>query len=106
MARSSPSSPQTYELHHYDLLADGLSRKEIIDVLCDRHDVPLSTAYRWFKDAAPAKNAPGQTNIAHEAIAAMRDLLMAAQARQDDEAIERIAEKLAKMTGQLKIAHI
>lgn len=88
-----------------DLLADGLSRKEIIDVLCDQHDVPLSTAYRWYKDAAPAK-AEGQTNLAHEAVAAMRDLLLAAQARQDDEAIERIAEKLAKMTSQLKIAVI
>jgi orotate phosphoribosyltransferase len=90
-----------------DLLADGMSRKEVVNVLTDDHGVPLSTAYRWFKEQTESQTERGEAcNVGHEAITALQDLLRAAQARQDDEAIERLAEKLANTASKLKINFI
>lgn len=89
-----------------DLKADGLCRKEVVDVLIDDHNVSMATAYRYWQEAQPKEPTPQQQSIGGEAVAALQDLLRGAQAKEDWEAVERLAEKLANVSAKLKLSHL
>ena len=89
-----------------DLQADGLNRKAIVDVLIDDYNVSMASAYRYWQEAQPKDPTPQQQSIAGEAVAALQDLLRGAQAREDWDAVERLAEKLATVSAKLKITHL
>lgn len=89
-----------------DLKADGLCRKEVVDVLIDDHNVSMATAYRYWQEAQPTEPTSQQQSIGGEAVAALQDLLRGAQAKEDWEAVERLAEKLANVSAKLKLSHL
>lgn len=89
-----------------DLKADGLCRKEVVDVLIDDHNVSMATAYRYWQEAQPKEPTPQQQSIGGEAVTALQDLLRGAQAKEDWEAVERLAEKLANVSAKLKLSHL
>ena len=89
-----------------DLQSDGLNRKAVVDVLIDDHQVSMASAYRYWQEAQPQQPSLQQQTIGGEAITALQDLLRGAQAREDWEAVERLAEKLANISAKLKINHL
>ena len=89
-----------------DLKADGLCRKEVVDVLIDDHNVSMATAYRYWQEAQPKEPTSQHQSIGGEAVAALQYLLRGAQAKEDWEAVERLAEKLANVSAKLKLSHL
>ena len=90
-----------------DLQADGLNRKAVVDVLMDDHNVSMASAYRYWQEAQPQQQpSQQQQSIGAEAVAALQDLLRGAQAREDWDAVERLAEKLANVSAKLKLTHL
>jgi len=86
-----------------DLQADGLGRKAVVDVLIDDHEVSMASAYRYWQEAQPKDPQPLQDNPGKIALEALLDLLRAAQARDDAEAVQSLAKDIANISAKLKL---
>ena len=86
-----------------DLQADGLNRKAVVDVLIDDHEVSMASAYRYWQEAQPKDPQPLQDNPGKIALEALLDLLRAAQARDDAEAVQSLAKDIANISAKLKL---
>ena len=86
-----------------DLQADGLSRKAVVDVLIDDHEISMASAYRYWQEAQPKEPQPLQDNPGKIALEALLDLLRAAQARDDAEAVQSLAKDIANISAKLKL---
>ena len=86
-----------------DLQADGLDRKGVVDVLIDDHQVSMASAYRYWQEAQPKEPQPLQDNPGKIALEALLDLLRAAQARDDAEAVQSLAKDIANISAKLKL---
>ena len=86
-----------------DLQADGLGRKAVVDVLIDDHEISMASAYRYWQEAQPKKPQPLQDNPGKIALEALLDLLRAAQARDDAEAVQSLAKDIANISAKLKL---
>jgi len=89
-----------------DLQADGLNRKAVVDVLIDDHEVSMASAYRYWQEAQPKDPQPLQDNPGKIALEALLDLLRAAQARDDAEAVQSLAKDIANISAKLKLTCI
>jgi len=89
-----------------DLQADGLGRKAVVDVLIDDHEVSMASAYRYWQEAQPKDPHPLQDNPGKIALEALLDLLRAAQARDDAEAVQSLAKDIANISAKLKLTCI
>ncbi|MGA1564503.1 MAG: hypothetical protein ACO35C_07840 [Pontimonas sp.] len=89
-----------------DLQADGLGRKAVVDVLIDDHEVSMASAYRYWQEAQPKDPQPLQDNPGKIALEALLDLLRAAQARDDAEAVQSLAKDIANISAKLKLTCI
>jgi len=89
-----------------DLQADGLNRKAVVDVLIDDHEISMASAYRYWQEAQPKEPQPLQDNPGKIALDALLDLLRAAQARDDAEAVQSLAKDIANLSAKLKINHL
>ena len=89
-----------------DLQADGLNRKAVVDVLIDDHEVSMASAYRYWQEAQPKDPQPLQDNPGKIALEALLDLLRAAQARDDTEAVQSLARDIANISAKLKLTCI
>ena len=89
-----------------DLKADGLGRKAIVDVLIDDHEISMASAYRYWQEAQPKEPEPLQDNPGKIALEALIDLLRAAQARDDAEAVQSLARDIATVSSKLKLNHL
>ena len=86
-----------------DLQADGLNRKAVVDVLIDDHEISMASAYRYWQEAQPKEPQPLQDNPGKIALEALLDLLRAAQARDDAEAVQSLAKDIANISAKLKL---
>ena len=86
-----------------DLQADGLNRKAFVDVLIDDHEISMASAYRYWQEAQPKEPQPLQDNPGKIALEALLDLLRAAQARDDAEAVQSLAKDIANISAKLKL---
>ena len=86
-----------------DLQADGLNRKAVVDVLIDDHDISMASAYRYWQEAQPKEPQALQENPGKIALEALLDLLRAAQARDDAEAVQSLAKDIANISAKLKL---
>lgn len=86
-----------------DLQADGLNRKAVVDVLIDDHEISMASAYRYWQEAQPKDPQPLQDNPGKIALEALLDLLRAAQARDDAEAVQSLAKDIANISAKLKL---
>ena len=86
-----------------DLQADGLGRKAVVDVLIDDHEISMASAYRYWQEAQPKEPQPLQDNPGKIALEALLDLLRAAQARDDAEAVQSLAKDIANISAKLKL---
>lgn len=86
-----------------DLQSDGLNRKAVVDVLIDDHEVSMASAYRYWQEAQPKDPQPLQDNPGKIALEALLDLLRAAQARDDAEAVQSLAKDIANISAKLKL---
>lgn len=86
-----------------DLQADGLNRKAVVDVLIDDHEISMASAYRYWQEAQPKEPQPLQDNPGKIALEALLDLLRAAQARDDAEAVQSLAKDIATISAKLKL---
>ena len=86
-----------------DLQADGLNRKAVVDVLIDDHEISMASAYRYWQEAQPKEPQPPQDNPGKIALEALLDLLRAAQARDDAEAVQSLAKDIANISAKLKL---
>ena len=86
-----------------DLQADGLNRKAVVDVLIDDHQVSMASAYRYWQEAQPKEPQSLQDNPGKIALEALLDLLRAAQARDDAEAVQSLAKDIANISAKLKL---
>jgi DNA-binding GntR family transcriptional regulator len=89
-----------------DLQADGLGRKAVVDVLIDDHEISMASAYRYWQEAQPKDPQPLQDNPGKIALEALLDLLRAAQARDDAEAVQSLAKDIANISAKLKLTCI
>ena len=86
-----------------DLQADGLNRKAVVDVLIDDHEISMASAYRYWQEAQPKEPHALQDNPGKIALEALLDLLRAAQARDDAEAVQSLAKDIANISAKLKL---
>jgi hypothetical protein len=106
MNKKSPS-PEDIQSAIIEMVADSLSRKEIVSKLTETFGTSQATAYRWVeKYGIPNNTIANGTPVADLVCGSLARLLLAAEDAGDSESVERLAGSLATAAARLKVSHI